>query len=201
MIETIYSNPKAFKDTELMHYGRKGMKWGQHIYGDENYYAPNKTGVKVATALLGPKGNYPLAASAYRPSDKGVGATTKIKEAFTTESRKDKNKNSISVATDLGKSTKDAAQAGSNIADRVDRIQKRSGKDSYDYSQISQMSDAELRQRINRINMERQYAQLTQPQVQSGAERAKEVLDTVGDVATVVIAVGTAVTAIKKIKG
>ena len=23
-------------NNELMHYGRKGMKWGQHIYTDEN---------------------------------------------------------------------------------------------------------------------------------------------------------------------
>lgn len=41
---------------------------------------------------------------------------------------------------------------------------------------IKKMSDAELRSRINRIQMEKQYMQLTEPQLSPGKKFVKDVL-------------------------
>ena len=43
-------------------------------------------------------------------------------------------------------------------------------------SEMKKMSDAELRSRINRIQMEKQYMQLTAPEVSAGKKFVKDVL-------------------------
>lgn len=43
-------------------------------------------------------------------------------------------------------------------------------------AEVKSMSDAELRSRINRIQMEKQYMQLTEPQLSPGKKFVKDVL-------------------------
>lgn len=43
-------------------------------------------------------------------------------------------------------------------------------------SEMKKMSDAELRNRINRIQMEKQYMQLTAPEVSAGKKFVKDVM-------------------------
>ena len=43
-------------------------------------------------------------------------------------------------------------------------------------SEMKKMSDAELRSRINRIQMEKQYMQLTAPEVSAGKKFVKDVM-------------------------
>ncbi len=71
---------------------------------------------------------------------------------------------------------------GKLVGQIKDAIPVKQGKTTHgDYSKIS---DDELRKRVNRLNMEEQYARLTgdNKYVKSGAEKAREVLQTVGSV-------------------
>lgn len=89
----------------------------------------------------------------------------------------------------IGEYRKRQFEGGKNIADSASNItgkateiiRKKRSKEAYNVSdEIHKMSDDELRRRINRIQMERQYANLTASDRNSGRERAIEILETTG---------------------
>lgn len=215
MIDTIYSNPKAIKhddlakmiSNELMHYGVKGMHWGVRRY--QPY--PDGTS-RITKAVLGEKGQYPLAASVYQPASKkdlkdagkAIGNYSKegakaVGKSFTTKVRKDKNGNPVSGAMQVSKDIKNVTDSASSLLDNIDQAKKRKAGDQYDYSEIKKMSDEELRRRINRINMERQYASMTQREVVSGEQKAREVLQDVGEVVSIVGGIASTVMVVKSL--
>lgn len=83
---------------------------------------------------------------------------------------------------------KSIADSASNITGKTaDIIRRKRNKEAYNVSdKIHKMSDDELRRRINRIQMERQYANLTSSDRNSGRERAIEILETTGSIIGIV---------------
>lgn len=59
---------------------------------------------------------------------------------------------------------------------RTSKVKNYTTRNKQPKEDISQLSDKELRQRINRLQMERQYAQLTQPEINGGKKFVKDVL-------------------------
>lgn len=98
----------------------------------------------------------------------------------------------------LGKSTSDAFNTASNLADDAARLAKPSKKVK---AELSKMSDKELREKINRMNMEQQYANLNPSKVSRGASHAANALSVIGSLAAIGGSVAAMALAIKQIKG
>ena len=104
-----------------------------------------------------------------------------------------KGKANVSPAEKTAREIGRAAQSGSKIARKVS--DRTSSSDD-----VSLMSDEELRRRINRINMENQYAQLSSRDIDSGANRVANMLETVGDVAEIAVSIATIAAIMKSLK-
>lgn len=89
------------------------------------------------------------------------------------------------------------ASNAKNAVLEIDKMRKMSKKQD---NSIKEMSDDELRKRVNRLNMERQYSQLTQPEVSKGANYAASVLSIAGSVLAIGASVTTIALGIQKLK-
>ena len=96
----------------------------------------------------------------------------------------------------FNKSSKIASDMGNAIreASKIRNISKKSS------AQIAQMSDDELRRRINRLSMEKQYSQLTQPEISKGANYATSILNVAGSLLAVGASATTILLGIQKLR-
>ncbi len=97
----------------------------------------------------------------------------------------------------LDKGSKIASDA-KNAIQEIDKIRKTAKKSD---PQIKKMTDDELRRRINRLNMERQYSQLTQPEISKGASYVSSILSVAGSVLAIGASATTILLGIQKLKG
>lgn len=97
----------------------------------------------------------------------------------------------------LDKGSKIASDA-KNAIQEIDKIRKTAKKND---PQIKKMTDDELRRRINRLNMERQYSQLTQPEISKGASYVSSILSVAGSVLAIGASATTILLGIQKLKG
>lgn len=148
---------------ELMHYGRKGMKWGQSVFGKNN--TPHPTKKKVSSM-----------------SDTDLNNTVrrlkKEQEYKSLTAGPDKLRGSKEIVDSTRYGFEGASRAAGSIAYNA----KPSKKVQQD---LSKMSDQELRQRINRMNMEQQYANLNPSRTAVGASKVKTALEVAGGVAII----------------
>lgn len=90
----------------------------------------------------------------------------------------------ISPAEKISRDVRSSTDSINNISRRIKR-NKDSNRNRNAYKEVSKMSDAELRSRINRMQMEKQYKIMTSENSKAGYDYVSDVLDTIGDVATV----------------
>lgn len=155
------------KNDELMHYGRKGMKWYQRIY-------QNKDG------SLNDRGQ--------RRYDKDV---------RTNNAKKKDNRNKIDgpdpdrwVKEDLT-SVKKTVDASKNLNRELSDIERNTRVKSVRKNvDLSSMSDQELRSYINRANLERQYTELLAYDQAQNVSRGRRAVENTLEYGDRVLAVG-----------
>lgn len=174
----------------LEHYGRLGMKWGQHIFGKD----PDKIAKrdktkkrkvsKFATAALATTAATATAiAAASQGKSKALDKTIK----------QGKDKPNISTAEKTSKEL-------SNIVNNFNTIYKSTSK-SYNTDDLTNLSDEEIRKIINRKNLEKQYRSVMESENTESYERVQDILNTVG-AGIAVVGSGLAIAAsIKTLRG
>lgn len=91
--------------------------------------------------------------------------------------------------------TRNAVNDASRFTNQMSYMNKR--KKTYD---VSELSDAELRQVINRMQLERQYKNLSNEEINDGWERASMILAAVGSLAAVAVSITDIASTIYSVK-
>lgn len=182
---------------ELYHYGVKGMRWGVRRY--QNYDGsrikggpvtnPSHSGhpQRIRDTVVGgqggkAKGSAQLAANASGAKDGDKKKS--IAEVLTEPSvRQGKGKDNISPLEDATRDVNKVTDSGKKLTEigkKYDPKVKEAGDKAE--QEAKKMSDKELRDKINRIKMEKEYRSLAESDVESGWDKAHEILEVAGDV-------------------
>ena len=151
-------------ENELYHYGRKGMKWYEHIFTSGRNRYGTYEGIEAREEKK--RRRREAVSKAFEPSFKGG-----------------KDKPNVSAVERISKETGSITDNVSKILDSRNKIRD-AGK--VKQSNASTMSDKELRDAINRLELERKYDSLSQSTVSKGKVYADEVLKTIGSVVGIV---------------
>ena len=150
-------------------------------------------------------GRYPYGSGA-RPYQHGGNVA---KTVFDPSIKKGKDKSPASPAEEITKKTEDAIKTSYKFVSRkADKSHKKERAEDREKKreEVSTMSDQELQNRINRIKMEEEYYRLTKSDdVKNGWDKAKDILENVGDIAhvavDVAVVVAIAIAIAKKVNG
>lgn len=194
---------------ELYHWGRKGMKWGQHIFGkDKGGSGPTK-----------PKDNFrpgPDPTKSKSNSRSGFGKSKAVKD-MTDDELSARNKR-MRLERDYAKLSKETRQKSKletttdsvrNISEQMERLRGQNNKSLEKRKPVKEnldltnMTDEQLRKMVNRAQLEKQYNYYfaKSPEVSRGRQFLTDVLDTGG---TALAFTGTALSialAIQQLRG
>lgn len=165
---------------ELYHYGRKGMKWGQNIFGKNRYQ--NSDGSLTRHGEL-------------RAERDQRGMSNNKKKQYKADPDK-------WVKEDMERS-KRLVDASSNMANQLKSANEHSIRNKpKKQMDLSKMSDKEMRDKINRAFLEKQYDDMFNPQTTSrGREYASRILESAGTALTLTGSALSIALAIKELKG
>lgn len=202
---------KPLSPDEIYHYGILGMHWGIRRY--QNYDGsrigagdpPVTNKSKMSDTVVGGQGGKakglerlaavanPKAAEniAKKESDESSSNSDKEPSGFFDRTiKRGKDKEKTSPAEEVTRNTRDAAKNSKNLLDVMERHDPKTKQREEEFTnEAKKMSDKDLRDQISRIKMEREYVSLKQQEVETGYQRAREVLDVVGDVASVTLSI------------
>jgi hypothetical protein len=200
---------KITNPDELYHYGVLGMHWGVRRY--QNY-----DGTRIGTGGSPVTRASKKVINAYRNSVAGgqggkATGTARLAAAanpggngsglFKRTIKKGKGKENASPAEEISKSVRDASHDAKPLVDIAEKHDPKTKAAREDLSkQAQKMSDKELRDQINRIRMEREYVDLKSSDINTGYDKAREILDVAGDVASIAVSIATLIAIVSKLK-
>ena len=117
--------------------------------------------------------------------------------------KKGKDKEKSSPAEEMARGARDITRDSKNALRSVEKLanQKKNSDQAYNQAnKARKMSDQELRNEINRIKMEKEYVSLTSQDTNAGWEKAQNILEVAGDVASIALTVLGIIATVKKLK-
>ena len=169
----------------LAHYGIPGMKWGVRRYQPYS----------VRGRISGKSGREVGEAKKLSKEERKARNKQMVDKALTQNIKGGKDKPNVSPAEQIFKKTNDISENAARI-NRV--VQKK--KNLNMPRESKQLSDAELRKRIDRLNLEKQYEQLSNEDIEKGKMTTKDLLDTIGAVTSIAASVAAIAATIYQIK-
>lgn len=146
---------KIYVESELYHYGRKGQKWGEHIFTDKNG--------KVYRMSNGKKGS--KATEEKRRYFK-TGKGTLDSKTFNALQYKSKKVADLNKKDDTPKSDKPSKpKLNKDILKDVKSVKDNQPKTEETKKDLSEMSDADLNKAVNRKKKEKEYKDLYEPDI------------------------------------
>lgn len=184
----------AYSKDGLIHSGVKGMKWG--VWNEETrrrYSGPNGDEEKVVN-----KRYFGRIVNGKGIKNRSVRIPTEetLRKTLTQNQKGGKDKPPISSAEKLTKDIGRLNSDTSNIVNNLSRMKRRKIQKAIDEEtakELKGMTDQQLREKINRMSLERQYSSLKYGDIETGYEKAQDILETIG--AVVGIAGGVAAVA------
>lgn len=193
---------------ELYHYGVKGMHWGIRRYQNYDGTRIGTGGAPVTRASAKLKNAYSKSVSGGQ-GGKATGTARVAATAnpggksglFERSIKKGKGKENSSPAEEISKSVRDASRDAKPLVDIAEKHDPKTKAAREDLSkQAQKMSDKELRDQINRIRMEREYVDLKSSDINTGYDKAREILEIAGDVASIAVSIATLIAIVSKLK-
>lgn len=117
--------------------------------------------------------------------------------------KKGKDKEKSSPAEEMARGARDITRDSKNALRSVEKLanqKKNSDQSNTQANKARKMSDQELRNEINRIKMEKEYVSLTSQDTNAGWEKAQNILEVAGDVASIALTVLGIIATVKKLK-
>lgn len=117
--------------------------------------------------------------------------------------KKGKDKEKSSPAEEMARGARDITRDSKNALRSVEKLanqKKNSDQANTQANKARKMSDQELRNEINRIKMEKEYVSLTSQDTNAGWEKAQNILEVAGDVASIALTVLGIIATVKKLK-
>lgn len=117
--------------------------------------------------------------------------------------KKGKDKEKSSPAEEMARGARDITRDSKNALRSVEKLanqRKNSDQVNNQADKARKMSDQELRNEINRIKMEKEYVSLTSQDTNAGWEKAQNILEVAGDVASIALTVLGIIATVKKLK-
>lgn len=186
-----------------------GKQAGHRLANGRNTIAGGQGGKAKGPARLAATASKLHLASSASGANSGSNESkeTSDKEApkkgmFDKSIKQGKGREDISPAEQINKNFKSGTESAKKATDTIAKYDpkvKKAGEKAA--KEAKNMSDKELRDKINRIKMEREYQSLAESEVKSGWTKAGEILEVVGDVASITLAVLGIVATIRQLKG
>lgn len=175
-------------DSELMHYGILGMKWGVRRY-------QNKDG---SLTNAGKRRNTENSQNGEKAKERKDARKIAADKAFKQTVKNGKDRPNISPAEKVAKEVGSSVDNASKIAGHLANIKsaKRNNPDK-----IKTMSDKELQDAINRMQLEKRYNELSTSNVSRGTSYVNDVLGIVGGVVGIAGSSLAIMSTIKTLKG
>lgn len=160
-----------FDQNSLSHYGRKGMKWGQHIFGKDK-------------RVVGSSRRY---GSTYKRT-----SSSKKKGASDEESSANKPKSQSSKTTSKLKSIKNKKPESAASKEAIERAKRKTATKNR-----RTLSDTDLKKKTDRLELEKKYKDLSDADLSPAKRKVKKILSSAGEKVITAAAAGAMAYALK----
>ena len=195
-MSTLYYETSTHNNT-LSHHGVLGQKWGKRngppypLNASDHSSSENKTGWRKSLK----------SASSSVPKDKdGNPDYSKMREDLKNKNTESEYRKKVLGEKNPQEQINQAKNSANSVIESSKRINNAIAKNKKAPQQdLSKMTDKELRDAVNRLNLERQYRQMTEPEISVGYQKVNDILDVGGSIVAGAAGIATLALTLKKL--